>query len=299
MAAGNLTIRELFDPDFLASVNRLKILARRVAPAGSPAEKRSKQRGAGMEFRDYRPYSAGDDIKSIDWNVYRRLGKVFLRLFEEQRDLPVYLAPDISRSMFLGADPRGHAGLRAAFAFAAIALQESDSVGVFPFADQLTMGLRPGTGSARLMRVAQTLTSIEPGGKTDFVRSMKRLQAIRMREGLLVIISDFFDPRGIDAVIEALKHLRHRLVLVQLWRQTDADPQLEGDLLLRDCETGEEQNVTATGTVLDAYRQAYAEFQDKLTEFAKRRHAGLVRLDVEADVVDQLATLFESGAYVL
>lgn len=299
MTTTDITIRELFDPDFLASVERLKILARRVAPSGSPAEKRSRQQGAGMEFRDYRPYSPGDDIKSIDWNVYRRLGKVFLRLFEEQRDLPVYIAPDISRSMFLGDEPRGHAGLRAAFAFAAIALREADSVGVFPFAESLDTALRPGTGSGRLMRVAQALTKIEPGGETDFLTSMRRLQAIKMRPGLLVVISDFFDPKGIDAVVEALKLVKHRLLFVQLVRKTDVAPALEGDLLLHDCETGEEQEISATSAVLDGYRRAYDEFQAKLAGFARQRHAGFVRLDVEEDVVDQLATLFESGAYVL
>ena len=127
-----------------------------------------QQQGSGMEFRDYRPYAPGDDFRSIDWNVFQRLGRVFLRLFEEQRDLPVYLAPDISASMFHGEKPRAHAALRCAFALAAIALREHDSVGVFPFADTLHTGLRPGSGKGRLMRVAQTLSRLEPGGQTDF-----------------------------------------------------------------------------------------------------------------------------------
>lgn len=297
MSTTQLSVRELFDPEFLARVDALKILARRVAPSGSPAEKRSRQQGAGMEFRDFRPYSAGDDIKAIDWNVYRRLGKPFLRLFEEQRDLPIYLAPDISRSMFLGDQPRGLTGLRAAFALAAIGLKEADSVGVFPFAESLDAALQPGAGAGRLMRVAQTLTRLEPGGDTDFTNAMRRLQAIRMREGLLVVISDFFDPRGIAAVVAALKKVRHKLLLVQLVRKTDADPQVDGDLLLHDCETGEEQNVAATAPVLEAYRRAYEDFQTQLQAFARSRQAGLLRLDVDEDVPAQLADLFVEGAY--
>ena len=275
------------------------MLAKRVSPSGAPGEKRSKRSGVGMEFREFRAYSAGDDFRAIDWNVFRRLGKVFLRRFEEERDLPVYIAPDISRSMFLGENPRGHAALRVAFAFAAIALQERDSVGLFPFADSLEMALRPASGFGRLMRVAQVLTALEPRGETDFVKSMKRLQAIKMREGLLVVVSDFFDPNGVEAVVEALKHVRHRLLLVQLVRKSDADPRLEGDLLLRDCETGEEQNISATPSVLEAYRKAYADFQTSLTDVAMSCHAGLVRVDVDEDIVEQLATLFESGAYVV
>ena len=283
----------------MASVERLVMLARRVSPSGAPGEKRSRRSGVGMEFREFRAYSAGDDFRAIDWNVYRRLGKVFLRRFEEERDLPVYIAPDISRSMFLGEAPRAHAALRAAFAFAAIALQERDSVGVFPFADSLEMALRPASGFGRLMRVAQLLASLEPRGETDFANAMRRLQAIRMREGLLVIVSDFFDARGIEAVVEALKHVRHRLLLVQLVRKSDADPRLEGDLLLRDCETGEEQNVSATPAVLDAYRRAYTDFESKLAAGATACQAGLVRVDVDEDIVEQIAALFESGAYVV
>lgn len=299
MSTEVISIHELFDPEFVESVERLKILARRVAPSGSPAEKRSRQKGSGMEFRDYRQYTAGDDFRSIDWNVYQRLGRVFLRLFEEQRDLPVYIAPDISSSMFHGQNPRAYAGLRTAFALSTIALREHDSVGVFPFSDSLNTGLRPSSGRGRQMRVAQTLSRLQAGGETNFGESFRKFRHLNIREGLLVIISDFFDPNGIDAVCEALKLVRHRLLLVQLVRKSDADPNLQGDLLLQDCETGEEQNVSVTAAVMESYKRSWAEFHDRLGAFAAKRQAGLLRLDVEEDVVEQLATLFESGAYVV
>ncbi len=299
MPASTVTIPDLFDPAFLAAIERLKIVARRVAPRGSPAEKRSKQQGSGLEFRDFRPYSPGDDIKAIDWNVYQRLGKVFLRLFEEQRDLPLYIAPDVSSSMFHGAPMRVDACLRAAFAFAAIALREADSVGVFPFSNDVEVALRPGSGSGRLLRVAAALTKVRPGPQTDFRAAMQRLGAMRLRPGLLVVVSDFFDPGGIDAVCAAFQNVRHRLCFVQLVRRSDSEPGLSGECLLRDLETGSEAEVSITSAALDAYRAAYRRFDEGLTGFAKKRHAGLVRIDVEAELVPQLARLFEAGAYVL
>ena len=123
MPATAPTRQELFDPEFLAAVSRFRILAQRVARGGVHAEQRSRQMGAGMGFRDYRGYAPGDDLRAIDWNIYRRLGRVFLRLFEEFEDLPVYLAPDVSGSMWQGENPRAHAGLRATFALALAALQ--------------------------------------------------------------------------------------------------------------------------------------------------------------------------------
>ncbi|MFT7619875.1 MAG: hypothetical protein ACI97A_003532 [Planctomycetota bacterium] len=299
MSTDIISIRELFDPEFVESVSRLKILARRVAPSGSPAEKRSRQKGSGMEFRDYRQYTPGDDFSAIDWNVYQRLGRVFLRLFEEQRDLPVYITPDISASMFHGDQPRVHAALRCAFALSSIALREHDSVGIFPFSDSLQTALRPTGGKGRLMRVAQTLSRIEPGGATDFAESIRKFRHLNIREGLMVVISDFFDPKGLEAVCDALKLVRHRLLLVQLVRKSDADPQLQGDLLLKDCESGEEQNVSVTKAVLDSYKKSWADFHERLGQFATQRQAGIVRIDVEEDIVGQLATLFESGAYVV
>ena len=299
MASGIISLKELFDPEFVESVSRLKIIARRVAPSGSPAEKRSRQKGSGMEFRDYRQYTAGDDFRSIDWNVYQRLGRVFLRLFEEQRDLPVYIAPDISASMFQGDQPRAHAGLRCAFALANIALQEHDSVGVFPFSDHMEMALRPSSGKGRIMRVAQTLSELKPGGATDFAESIRKFRALNVREGLLIVISDFFDPKGLDVICEALKIVRHRLLLVQLTRKSDENPGLTGDLLLKDCETGDEQNISMTKNVLDSYRKSWTAFHDQLGAFASKRQAGLLRLDVEEDVASQLAKLFESGAYIV
>ncbi|MEZ6195392.1 MAG: DUF58 domain-containing protein [Planctomycetota bacterium] len=101
-----LDARSLFDPDFIAAVQRLKLVAKRVARGGKHAEQRSRDLGSGIEFRDYRPYSAGDDMRAIDWNIYRRLGRVFLRLFEEIEDLPVYLCVDTSTSAFLEDSPR-------------------------------------------------------------------------------------------------------------------------------------------------------------------------------------------------
>jgi uncharacterized protein (DUF58 family) len=297
--SGATARQDLFDARFLESVQNLHIVARRVARGGRPAEQRSRDRGPGIEFRDFRQYAPGDDFRAIDWTIYRRLGRVFLRLFEELEDLPVYLVPDVSRSAFLEEPPRARAGLRCTLALAAIALNQHDSVGVFPFADDLRIALRPQAGKGRLMRVATALAALAPQGETSFATSMRKLAALSLREGLVVVVSDFFDPGGAEAVVAALGRLRHRLLLVQLVRSDDRTPRLEGDLQLRDCETGAYEDVSATAAVLERYRAAYDRFQTTLADFATSRQAGLLRLDVEKEVVAQLAELFETGTYVV
>jgi len=296
---GVIPAKELFDPEFLASVTRLHILARRVARGGRHAEQRSKDMGSGIEFRDFRPYSPGDDFRAIDWNIYRRLGRVFLRLFEELEDLPVYLLPDVSRSMFAEDPPRALAGLRCSLALASIALHQHDSVGLFPFSDTMEISLRPMAGRGRLMRFAESMAALEPGGSTDLAASLGRFTALGLREGLAVIVSDFFDPQGIDAILPALKNLRHRILLVQLVRKDDAEPDIDGDLELYDCETEHAEDVSITAPVIAQYKKAYQRFQSGLTDFARRRNVGLLQLDAEEEVVPQLAALFETGGYAV
>lgn len=297
MSATGLTSAELFDPEFLQSLQGLRILSRRVARSGRPAEQRSRDMGSGIEFRDFRPYSPGDDLKAVDWNIYRRLGRVFLRLFEELEDLPVYIVVDRSASQFHGENPRIRAGLRTALAFTSIALSQHDSVGLYGFADDIAVLRRPRAGRGRLLAFADSLVGIEPGGATDFRAAMRRFSAMGLREGLVVVLSDFFDPGGAEAVSQAFKTLRHRLLMVQLRQASDRNPVVEGDVAVADCETGATENVSVTPHVLESYRASYDRFNEALTDFARRAGAGFLALDVEEPVVPQLATLFETGSY--
>jgi len=292
-----LTKAEIFDPAFLESLRHLRIVARRVARGGRYAEQRSQDLGHGTDFRDFRPYSAGDDFRLIDWNIYQRLGRVFLRLYEELEDLPLYLMPDVSRSLFLENPPRAAAGLRTTLALASISLNHHDSAGLFPFSDDTTILAPPQSGPSRVMHFADRLAGVEPGGTTDLAASIRRFNSFNLRRGLLAVVSDFFDPAGVDAIIGALKTVRHRLLLVQLTRRSDRDPVATGDIRVIDCESRAAEDVSVSPALLARYRDAYDAFQSKLTEFARKRGAGLIRLDVDQAIVPQLATLFETGSY--
>lgn len=294
--AGAFQPEQLCDAAFLAAIEHLRIVARRVPPRGWFAEQRSRDKGAGIEFRDYRPYAPGDDLRGIDWNVYRRLGKVFLRLFEELEDLPLYLLVDVSKSAFLETPPRALSALRTALALSAVSLGQHDRIGVFPFADQLSVLVRPTGGKSRILGLAQRLCEVTPGGGTDFATSLQQFEGLALREGLCCVISDFFDARGLAAVTGALSRLRHRLLLVQLVRQSDRAPQLHGDLRLRDCESRASADVSVTPQLLQRYRAAYDAFSEGLKSFALAQGAGMLSVDVDSELLPQLETLFASGA---
>ena len=188
--------------------------------------------------------------------------------------------------MWQGEIPRAHGALRTAFALTVTSLNHHDSVGLFPFSDELRIAMRPRNGRARTTRIADALSKLVPGGETDFQGSLGKLGRMGLRPGLLVVISDFFDPKGIQAITESLGKQRHRLLLVQLYRQSDADPTLQGDVLLRDCESGQEHDISITGDVISAYKRAYQDFEERLSEFAMSRQAGLCLL-YTSDAADE------------
>ncbi len=285
----------LFPPEFARAVHRLRLIARQVPAGGRHADQSSRSLGAGMEFRDFRSYAPGDDLRRVDWNIYRRSGRVFLRLFEESQDLPVYLLPDVSDSMFFETPPRADAARQMAAALAAVALNQLDRAGIYPFGARLVQPLPAVGGKKSLWRMLTYLERLAPAGATDMARSLRQFGSLRIRGGLAVIISDFFDPGGIEAVVEAMRSLRHRLLLVQVVRSSDATPPLGGELRLTDCESGNGVDVTVGARGLERYRRAYQAFNDRLMDFAARRKAAHLKLDSDEPVLPQLGRLFVNG----
>jgi uncharacterized protein (DUF58 family) len=298
MTTGPIPFERLFDPAFLSALSHLSLSVSRVAAGGRFGERLSKELGSGLEFRDYRGYSPGDDPRAIDWNIYRRLGKVFLRLYEEQQDLPLYLMPDVSASMFHEPEPRAIAGLRCALALATISLSHHDAIAIFPFAKTMQVTVRSLSGKASTMTCAEHLARLAPASPDDGTSlsgAIRRLADMNLRRGLLVIISDFFDPQGLEVVRDALRSVRHRVLFVQLVRASDGTPDLEGDVRLRDCETGELTELTITPHVRERYREAYTRFSDDLAAMAKYYRGGLLQVDVERDLLTQLNAFFAEG----
>ncbi|MEH3036627.1 MAG: DUF58 domain-containing protein [Sphingomonas adhaesiva] len=289
----------LFDPAFLDRVQALSLRIAAAQKGGRLADQRTAARGQGSDFADFKPYVAGDDLRAIDWNIYSRLGKAFVRVFEERQDLPVYLLLDVSRSMFVEHPPRIVPAMQVVVALAAIALRQHDAVSLLTIADDMTTVLKSVSGKGALVRVARTLADQAPAGRSALAGALTRLAAMRLRRGLVVVVSDFFDDDGVDGVTRALEALPHRVLLVQMTRAQDADPallpDLSGELVIDDGEQAEGVAVSVTPELLDRYRAAYRAFADALADCAARIDATLIRVDADGDVVDQLAPVLAGG----
>ena len=297
---------ELFDPAFLRSLEGLRILARRVPAGGRMAEQKSKARGGGVEFTDVRPYVAGDDFRAIDWHLLQRHDKVFLRLFLEEEDLPVHVVLDESASMAVeppagtSATTKATAARRVVAALAYIAAHHLDRVAVHPFADGPRAPLTGISGRAAFHRLLAWLARRpDAGSDTGLVATLRALSGRRLRRGLCVVVSDFLDPAGADAIETALKSLRHDLMLIRIAHPGEERPPLSGELELVDSETGASLAIHVDQDLLDRYAAAHAAFTARLDAVARSRRGSFLTVRTDAPIVPQLAALFPGGAHEL
>ncbi|MCY3541585.1 MAG: DUF58 domain-containing protein [Gammaproteobacteria bacterium] len=293
-----LTFDELFDSEFLSALEVFDLRIKRFIRQGRHGEQLSHDRGFGQEFKDFKAYVPGDDLRAVNWSIYQRLGRLFVHVFEEYQDLPVYLLVDLSKSMFLEDPPRIVAGLRTALALGAIAAGQHDIVSLFSFSDNLDMQTKPISSKGQLIVLARQMAELDELDRTNLSDVLDELSHQKLRRGLLVIVSDFFDPSGIEAIDDAIRKVRHKILLIQLTKEEDADPELNpeivGDLRLVDCELDDAIDVTIEPQVIREYKRIYGTFNEALIELADSLGSGLVQIDCEKDILDQLSLMFQT-----
>lgn len=284
---------ELFPAEFLAALHTLHIAARRVPAGGRPAEQSSRARGSGIELQDLRPYAAGDEFRAIDWRAWQRLDRLFVRVFHEDRDLPLYFLVD--RSTSLARAGKNRAALQSVAALAAVALQQMDRVAVYPFAAEPLLALPGTSGKPGLAKLIDYLGRLPLGIGTELVEHLQAFAARPLRRGLCVLVSDLYDARGLTPVLEALGRVRHRVLIVRPIADDEARPNLQGELEVEDCESGATLALSVDDALLDRYEAAYRAFERELQTFAEARGVGMLNLRIAQPVLAQVASLFPRG----
>jgi uncharacterized protein (DUF58 family) len=262
---------EIFDESFLRKLERLSVVAKRVVALHGRGERRTRRVGSGIEFADHRDYVPGDDLRRLDWNLYGRLERPLVRMFDEDEDLPVYLLVDASASMGLGAPAKLRLARETAAALAYVALSNLDRVAVYPAAAGLGTGLGLLRGKAQIHPILNLLGSLRPSGSTDLAAAVSGLVQRHERRGVVVVISDFFDPAGGEQGLGRLRYGRFEPVVVQINAPDEALPALRGEVTLVDAETGEERPVTITAAVAEGYRERYQARLRGLARFCRER----------------------------
>ncbi len=296
----------MFDSVFLAKLERLHLLSRRTFGGQTRAERRSHKLGSSLEFADYRPYVPGDDLRSIDWNIYGRSDKLFLKLFEEEEDLHIYLLVDASSSMrWTARDTRAAAPLRpskldlarrVAGTLAYIGLANLDRVNIHYFSEALGDGLGTGRGKSHFHQVLAFLNKPPAvAGQTDLARCLRAFGQRNRRRGLVIILSDFFDPHGYEDALNFLLYQRFEIQLIQTLDPAELTPRLLGDLRLTDSETSTVYEVTANDALTRAYEREISAFLTGLEAFCQRRQIGYRRALTDAPFEDLVLKMLRGG----
>ncbi|HZS47132.1 MAG TPA: DUF58 domain-containing protein [Blastocatellia bacterium] len=288
----------LFDEEFLKKLERLSIVSKRVFAGQMRAERRSRKRGSGLEFADFKQYLPGDDFRSLDWNAFVRLDKLLLKLYEEEEDLPIYFFIDSSRSMTIGKPSKFDYARRLVAALSYISLSHLDRVSLVPFSTNIEDDLPRVRGKTQIHRMLRFLEDIKAHGQTDLRQVARTFLNGSHRRGLVVVVSDLFDDQGYEDALNMISSQRHEVFVLQISDSTEAHPPLMGELRLIDAESGEMRELTVTPNLLRAYEQAYKVFCEKLETFCLQRQIGVLRVETSQDLEDLILNVFRQGRFV-
>jgi uncharacterized protein (DUF58 family) len=266
----------LITPELLRRLEQFQLLAQRRAKSSARGERRSRARGQSVEFADHRNYVAGDDFRYLDWNLYGRLDKLFLKLYEEERELPVTIFLDASESMTFGTPPKFDFARQIAAAIGYVALCGFDRVSVHIFPDApgesaVRGALRAVRGRKSSLEFFKNLTQITAQGQAALNESLRRGALAARQAGVAVVLSDFLDPAGYEPGLTALIGRGFQVNAVQILAPEEVNPPTYGDLRLVDSETGVIQEVTFGKFRLNAYQQTVQNYIQRLREFCQAR----------------------------
>lgn len=301
----------ILTPELLRRLEQFQLVAARRAKSAARGERRSRARGQSVEFADYRNYVAGDDLRYLDWNLYGRLDRLFLKLYEEERELPVRIFLDASESMLFGSPSKFDFARQVAAAVGYVALCGFDRVAVQVFPDPATPAdgdaasaslqaavrgsLRAVRGRKSSMAYFANLNALRGGGAADLNAALQRGAMESRQAGVALVLSDFLDPAGYEAGLTSLVARGFQVNAVQVLAPDELDPTAFGDLRLVDAETGALQEVTFGKYRLAAYRETVARFVQRLREFCKGRGIHFFSVSSGASLEDLLLRQLRSA----
>jgi uncharacterized protein (DUF58 family) len=280
------TRHAFFTSEFLAQLERLSLLSRRIFRGRVKGERRSLRRGHSVEFCDYRAYGVGDDLRYVDWNIYGRLDRLHVKLFVDEEDLCLHLIVDASASMDFGTPTKLDCAVRLAAALGFVGLMNLERVGAGVLRERVAEGFPPMRGRHQVSTLLDFLGGVEPVGGTGLNEALVNYATRSRQAGLAVIISDLLDPAGYEAGVRALLERRFDVHLVHVLAPEEMNPELAGDLRLLDRETGEARDLSMDGDAMRAYRERLRQFLERAETFCRTKEIGYHRLTSDSSVED-------------
>ncbi len=281
--------------ELLKKVRKIEIKTRGLSTQVFSGEYHSAFKGRGMTFSEVREYQPGDDIRTIDWNVTARLKNLFVKVFEEERELTVMLLVDVSASKSFGTKQQLKQDIIteicAVLAFSAI--QNNDKIGVIFFSDKIEKFIPPKKGKSHILRIIRELITFEPENKgTNISLALKYFTNVIKKRSTAFILSDFIDENFNDAIKIANK--KHDLVALQIYDEREKELPDVGLIKLLDAETGESKWVdTSNSEVRKRYITQALKFDKNLSEILRKSGVDFAKIGTHQSYVQPLMNLFK------
>ncbi len=280
-------LTELLDPKFMARLDSLDVLSRKILQGKLQGERRSKRRGQSVEFADHRPYVVGDDLRFVDWNIYGRLDQLFLKLFLEEQDLTVHILADASASMSTGEPAKAQFMKRLTAALGYVSLVNNNRLTISLFGDGVRTQLPNMRGRNYLPHMAEMLLTAQCDGFSDFEKACRDVTNSRLGSGITIVISDFFFKEGYETALRRLLGSRYELYVIQVLSPQEILPELSGDLKLLDIEDADAAEITVSTALIKYYKRNLAAYCQELNDFCTRRGSVYMRTN-SGDSVESL-----------
>jgi len=257
-------MRSLLDEAFLRRLSRLRFLSKSQRGGRLTGHHVSPRAGMSIEFADYREYRPGDDLRYVDWNLYGRLEKLFVKTFAHESDLPVYLLMDASASMQLGGTPKAVYAAQLALSLAYLGLRSMERVGLYPFAERVLSNLPPRHGMQQLGRIYRALSDLEQHQDTLLDKVLSEFTSATKESGLVIVLSDLLCSLHMKEGLSRLLYRGDDIVFLQVLAPGEMEPQGGGLSRIVDVETGRHVTLNLGRSTLDEYKVRFDQHQSEL-----------------------------------
>ncbi|MDB5348451.1 MAG: hypothetical protein JWP89_6828 [Schlesneria sp.] len=278
-----MTTKTLVDPAFFSRLDNLELRARGIVEGFLHGLHRSPFVGFSVEFASHREYAQGDDLRHVNWKLYARTKRLYVKEFDAETNMNLHLLVDISGSMECA--NKGHSKLSYATTLAAalahLALKQHDAVGLTLFADEVVAHLEPRAKPHQLDEILAAISTTKARPKSDASRALHQAAELCQHRGMVVVISDFFDDReAITRGFDQLRYRQHEVLAFQIWDPWERNLPLDGNICFSDMETREEITTHADG-IREKYLVAIDEWRSELARDCLKR--GIDRVEMTTD----------------
>ena len=299
MSGTGARISSLLSNSEIGRVERLRLNANRRFTNRARGEHLAGRGGSSIEFADFRDYQHGDDIKYVDWNIFARLQRPYLKLYRQEEELTVTILIDASESMGFGDKLLRAKQYALATAIMGLWAGERVTVHVAGQDPKRTETLRPARGRGSLRRVIEFIERIEPGGAVPLETAIEAMLMRHRGRGVCLVLSDFLTGGDIEKGSNALFAAGLEQFLVQVLSGAELDPEFSGDMRLVDSETEAMLDVSGAGGLLAIYQDHLQAFADRLGLLAKQRSGRFMRLDCDEPFAAQFFEGWRRAGWVV